>query len=226
MNSKELQDILGSHALWIEGKSGARANLSGAYLSGANLSEASLNWADLSRADLSGASLSWADLRRADLSWADLSGANLSGANLSGAYLSGANLYGANLRRANLSGANLSWADLSRANLGHTVLDPKTSRRNREFAQNNNQRGIIAYRSISSLFIGNNRYVPGYTYVAPVMSWCSTTECHPGLYAGTPEQIRNLDSRVKLVKVYVRAGDYIVLNKGIRCKRFRVLEYV
>ena len=81
--SDELQQVLHEHAQWIKscGKSGKRADLSGANLSVANLSGA----------DLSGADLSWANLSVADLSGADLSGANLRGANLSGADLSGAN---------------------------------------------------------------------------------------------------------------------------------------
>ena len=45
--SDELQQVLHDHARWIKscGKSGKRANLSGANLSGANLSGANLSWA-------------------------------------------------------------------------------------------------------------------------------------------------------------------------------------
>ena len=94
--------ILKGHAAWMDGKGGARADLSGADLSGADLSGANLTMANLTRADLSGADLSGANLR-----WADLSGADLSGANLTGANLTGANLTGANLSGADLTGANL-----------------------------------------------------------------------------------------------------------------------
>jgi hypothetical protein len=67
MTSVELKTILADHALWLRGKGGKRANLSGANLSGANLSGA-----DLSEANLSGANLYRANLSEANLSGADL----------------------------------------------------------------------------------------------------------------------------------------------------------
>ncbi|NCU25103.1 pentapeptide repeat-containing protein [Candidatus Nomurabacteria bacterium] len=70
MNREELGKILDKHKLWLNGKGGERANLSGANLSCADLSGANLSWADLSGANLSGANLSGADLRRANLSGA------------------------------------------------------------------------------------------------------------------------------------------------------------
>ena len=103
----DLKKILEEHLLWLNGKGGRRADLSGT----------NLRCADLSDANLSGADLSCADLSDANLRCADLSCANLFGTNLSGADLSNANLFGTNLRCADLSGADLSGADLSCANL-------------------------------------------------------------------------------------------------------------
>lgn len=91
----DLKGILESHASWLAGAGGSRADLRGSDLSSANLSRA--------------------DLRQADLSSANLSSANLSYANLSDA----------NLRRANLSSANLSYANLSYANLSAFQVVPQ-----------------------------------------------------------------------------------------------------
>ena len=93
----DLQKVLESHAAWLRGEGGERANLTGANLRGANLTDA--------------------DLRRANLT-----GANLTGANLYGANLTGANLYGANLTRADLTRADLTWANLTRADLTRADL--------------------------------------------------------------------------------------------------------
>src|SRR5271166_3690803 len=70
----DLDEILKQHRLWVEseGKSGTRADLSGANLSGALLSGANLSDAYLPRADLSGAYLPLADLSGAEVSGADL----------------------------------------------------------------------------------------------------------------------------------------------------------
>ncbi len=75
----DLDEVLKQHRLWINssGKSGARANLSGA-----NLREADLHGADLRQANLSSTDLSGADLSRAALQFADLHGANLNDASL------------------------------------------------------------------------------------------------------------------------------------------------
>jgi len=226
MNQDELNTVLDLHHKWLNDESyGKRADLSWADLSWANLSRSNLSGANLSGADLIGANLSGANLSGADLIGADLSRSDLSGANLSRSDLSGADLSWANLSRSNLSGANLSRSDLSGANLSATILDSHITSRNRQHAKQHNQRGIIAYRTKTSQYVGNTTYELGHTYTAPVMSWCPNTECHPGLYAGTLEQI--CDSyNGPLVKVYVRAGEYIVVDKGIRCARFRVLEDV
>jgi hypothetical protein len=93
----DLQKVLESHAAWLRGEGGERANLYGANLRGANLR---------------GANLYGADLYGANLTEANLTRANLRDANLYGANLRGANLYGANLTRAKLYGANLYGADL------------------------------------------------------------------------------------------------------------------
>ena len=108
----DLKKILDEHLLWLNGKGGRRADLSGANLFGANLCGADLRCANLCDANLIGA-----DLSGADLSGANLCGADLRCANLIGADLSGADLCCANLRCANLCDANLSCADLSNANL-------------------------------------------------------------------------------------------------------------
>ena len=88
----DIKKILMTHAEWLAGNGGERADLSGA---------------DLCRANLCGANLGGADLCGADLRWADLRGANLRGANLRGANLCWANLSGADLSEADLSGADL-----------------------------------------------------------------------------------------------------------------------
>ena len=59
MESKELQERLRLHRLWLQGdKEGERANLYRANLSGADLSGANLSGANLYGANLSGANLS------------------------------------------------------------------------------------------------------------------------------------------------------------------------
>ena len=112
MEASELNQILDQHRLWINGKGGKCADLTGANLINANLSGADLKDANLINANLSGA----------DLINADLFGANLGGANLGGADLEGANLYRASLTGANLRGANLWRADLYRADLTNAIL--------------------------------------------------------------------------------------------------------
>ena len=119
---EELKTILESHAKWLCGEGGERANLRGASLRDANLRGASLRDADLSDADLSSANLYCANLSRADLIGADLSRADLIGANLSRADLIGANLYCADLSSANLYCADLRGADLSDADLRNANL--------------------------------------------------------------------------------------------------------
>ena len=111
MKHKELTAILNQHKLWLEGKSGKRANLHGTDLTEANLYEANLHGTDLTEANLHGA-----NLRGANLYGADLRGANLYGADLREANLCGANLYGADLREANLHVADLRGANLHGAN--------------------------------------------------------------------------------------------------------------
>ena len=91
----DIKKILMTHAEWLAGNGGERANLREANLSGANLRGANLSGANLRGANLRGADLSDADLSDADLSDADLSDANLRGADLRYADLSGANLHGA-----------------------------------------------------------------------------------------------------------------------------------
>jgi hypothetical protein len=122
MEASKLKDILEQHKLWIDGKGGKRADLTGANLRGADLTGANLHGAKFSDADLSGADLTDANLHDANLRYADLTGANLRYADLTGADLRGANLRGANLTGANLPGANLKVANLKDANLGGADL--------------------------------------------------------------------------------------------------------
>lgn len=98
----DIKQVLKEHQLWLIGRGGKRADLSGADLFRANLSDANLSGATLSRANLYNANLYNANLSDADLSGADLCRANLSGAILSSADLSGANLTSTNLLAANL----------------------------------------------------------------------------------------------------------------------------
>ena len=102
MKQSELNKILEQHKLWVDGKGGKCANLTGANLTGANLTGA----------DLTRASLYCANLTGADLTGANLTGANLLITNLTGANLTGANLTGADLTDADLQGAilpDISW---------------------------------------------------------------------------------------------------------------------
>jgi hypothetical protein len=107
MEASKLKQVLDQHKLWLDGKGGERANLTGAKLYGATLTGADLILAYLTDADLTGADLILAYLTDADLSGADLTDANLYGANLKDAILRGANLWGANLSNAILP--DISW---------------------------------------------------------------------------------------------------------------------
>jgi uncharacterized protein YjbI with pentapeptide repeats len=107
---------LASHAEWVEshGRTGKRADLSGAELEASDLISVNLRLADMHDANLRASDLLLADLRdaclvRADLEEACLVGANLEGANLEGASLETAmglvprQFAGANLRDALLA---------------------------------------------------------------------------------------------------------------------------
>ena len=122
MEPSKLKEILEQHKLWIVGKGGKRANLTGANLTGANLTGANLQSANLYGANLHGANLTGAKLTGANLTGANLQSANLRGANLHGAKLTGAKLTGANLTGAKLRGANLRGANLHGANLMNAIL--------------------------------------------------------------------------------------------------------
>ena len=112
MEASKLKEILDHHRLWLNGKGGKCAILTGANLYRANLNGASLHSANLTGANLTGASLWGASLVGADLNGASLTDANLTAANLTGASLTGASLTGANLLRAILTNAilpDISW---------------------------------------------------------------------------------------------------------------------
>jgi len=167
----------------------------------------------------------------ANLSDANLSGAVLSGANLSGAYLSGAYLLRANLRDANLSGAVLRGANLSGAVLSRTCLDPGLIDLQRTFVREcppTKHGGRIVWRTATSKHVGSTEYEPGHTYITPVVSADIATECHPGIYAASHEWFNRHHANYKddkLVRCYVRDGDWFITAKGaIRCRRLRVLS--
>lgn len=111
-----LDEKLASHGEWVEshGKTGQRADLSGAELEASDLISVNLRLADLHDANLRASDMLLADLRdaclvRADLEESCLVGANLEGANLEGASLETAmglvprQFAGANLRDALLA---------------------------------------------------------------------------------------------------------------------------
>lgn len=132
-------------------------------------------------------------------------------------------------KRANLDGANLSRANLSLADLECTCLDPDLHALARQFARECpplRTGGRIVYRYAKSLHVGSTAYVPGHTYVAPLLSHSVETECHPGIYAGSLRWMQEY-TRKRMVRCYVRDGDWVITAKGcIRCKRLRVLGYV
>ena len=68
----DIAQILADHTLWLAGKGGARAKLTGSTLWRVNFTRADLTRADLRGADLRGANLTGADLRGADLAGARL----------------------------------------------------------------------------------------------------------------------------------------------------------
>jgi uncharacterized protein YjbI with pentapeptide repeats len=150
------------------------------------------------------------------------------------AWLSGsggkrADLHDANLHGADLSGADLRNANLSGANLSDTCLSSDLHAEQRAFCRAcppiGRHGGRIVYRTAQSKFVGNTCYLPGHTYVAPVLSFSCETACHPGIYAGSLEWMQNASGT--LVRCYVRDGDWVITAKGaIRCKRLRVLSKV
>ena len=163
------------------------------------------------------------DLREANLSLADLSLANLSKADLSGA----------DLREANLRWADLSGADLREANLSRTCLDPRILAWQRAFVaacpvDADGYRTV--YRTARSLNVANTVYEPGQTYEAPWLSFSAETSCHPGIYAGTMKQIEaeieGMTDPPQIIKGRVHDGDWVICEKGVRCARIEVLEYV
>ena len=101
---------LASHGEWVEshGRTGQRADLSGAELEASDLISVNLRLADMHDANLRASDLLLADLRDACLVRADLEEACLVGANLEGANLEGASLETAmGLVPRQFAGANL-----------------------------------------------------------------------------------------------------------------------
>ena len=229
MNAQKLQDILTDHIHYLktQGHEGARADLSGADLNGADL-----RGADLRGAFLRGAFLSGADLSGADLSGADLSVAYLRGADLSVAYLRGADLSGAFLRGADLSGTDLRRADLSGTDLKDTCLDPGNMPNGIVDEYQRKGDYCIGYRTRQSIHCGNNEYIPGQTYEAPVFS-TADTECHPGLYSFP--SLEKLEAFLKeyqrplhtpKVRVYVLPQETHKAGEKYRHKKFHKVEEI
>lgn len=157
----------------IEEYAGGRRDFRGANLHGANLVGA-----NLTRANLTGANLRWANLTDSDLDSATLMNADLTDANLTNAFLSRSDLDGSNLTRANLSG---------------TCLDPTapcppiSDEEILSAGLRIDGEWIVGYRTVYSIHYGENKYVPGMTYRAPVFSVCKHTACHPGIYFASTE---------------------------------------
>ena len=132
MEASKLKQVLDQHKLWLDGKGGERANLTGANLTGANLTHANLYCANLTGADLTDANLYGANLKDADLRGANLLGANLYNADLRGANLEDANLedvsfINADLRDANITGANITITFFEKASLDSIIGLPDVS---------------------------------------------------------------------------------------------------
>lgn len=106
----EFEDVLEQHRRWIDsdGRTGKRADLSGANFESADMIGAELAGANLFRANFQGADLLMANFRGACLVEADLREATLVGANLREASLAGARLEtSTGLLAPQLAGANL-----------------------------------------------------------------------------------------------------------------------
>lgn len=219
-------------------------NLTKANLTGAILRNADLTYADLARVDMTGAILSYAILTKADLTGAILRNAilntailrkaNLTDANLTNAVLTNSSLSKANLTRANLTKANLTNTGLRDTVLTDAILDgtcinPELLKLNRAFCREcppNRKGGRIVYRTSKSQHVGETEYVPGKTYVAPVLSFAVETECHPGIYAGSLSWMQENFPKSQIVRGYVRDGEWVLASDGsIRCKRIRILSY-
>lgn len=111
----EFEDVLEQHRRWIDsdGRSGKRADLSGANFESADMIGAELAGANLFRANFQGADLLMANFRGACLVEADLREATLVGANLREASLAGARLEtSTGLLAPQLAGANLLGATM------------------------------------------------------------------------------------------------------------------
>lgn len=176
----------------------------------------------LSSSNFEGASLKGAVFRNCDL--ADV---RFGGAVLTDALFSDCRLLRADLRGSVLNDTRFL-SDRERA-LDGTVIDPAVTERMRAMGKATGRKGLIAYRTSQSMFVGLNRYVPGRTYTAPVMSWCPSTSCHPGLYAYTSlGELKAAQPNERYVKVYYRAGEFLATPKFkvVRGPRFRVLEEV
>ena len=211
----------------------AGANLERACLAGANLVGACLADAYLAGANLAGACLAGAHLERACLAGANLVGACLTGAhleraNLMYAYLAGANLAGAHLERAHLERAYPADANLTGAHLAGTCLDPAAPippiADEEILAAGLELDGddVHGWRTRLSQHVGEQEYVPGQAYEAPVFS-VAPTGCHPGLYLAGEAWLRREYPEAPLVRVRTRRVDLHHGDNKWRCRRLTVL---
>lgn len=117
MTQDELDQIVEAHELWICGRGGAQADLSGKDISNLNLEDAELTAAKMIRTNMSGCNMRGCVLEEAVCSGANMSGVDATGAHMSNSYMEGTNLTGACLNEADLVGAYLNEANLAGARM-------------------------------------------------------------------------------------------------------------
>lgn len=113
-----------------------------------------------------------------------------------------------------------------------TVFDPKAKmpplRKNHGFEKVG--RRLIGYRTKRSRFAGNNFYLVGETYTAPIFSVDTETECHPGLYVlPSHDAFYNEFNLFELrdygmIKVSFSPKDLLEAGEKWRVKSFKVEE--
>lgn len=209
-------------------------------LSEATLTRATISHCTLTRVIFSSASIQRAELMSVEAISCNFLSGNLEKTRLTDSNFLSCNFFNTNLEEAVFDNCNLSNSVLTNARLGDTkfintillatILEDKTKAMKkalRECLQPNG--GLILYRTNTSRhYATGTKYIPGKTYVAPVLSNCTVTDCHPGIY-GLPKseaEVQFPRSRANLVKIYVPAGEWVFVSatKGFRCKRVRVIE--
>lgn len=238
LSGRDLRNAILSEAD-LSGANLFMADLSHVTATVSNLTEADLDYANMYKADfrsanLSGATLVHSNLRFATLDFANLSRANLGSAIIVDASMTGANLSEANLGRSVLTRTDLDLAIFDKTSLAETSFSPTIRELHIRFLKEcpvivgkSRRGGRIVYRTATSRHVGDTRYIPGNTYVAPILSYDVATECHPGIYAASFSWMRRNYPYDRYARCYVRDGDWTITAKGaIRCKRIRVLSYV